>query len=352
VTDPFVPFTTARLTVRALRLDDAEALTAYRNDPDVARYQDWALPYPLERARQVIRDSHHPGNRPAAGEGWQLAVDLDGRLIGDVYLGLDATGSVATLGYTLAAAHHGAGYALEAVGAVVDRVLAERPQVHRIVASADPSNLPSIRLLEALGFSAEGVARRSEPIRGEWLDDARFGLLRDERAAWLARPSGPPDDVRLVEVTDGNVRAVGRLATFGWQRRLVAPNLVSLAEALVSGLDDAGGRLVPWCRAVEADGELVGFVMLAEPTATMPDAFLWRLMIDRWHQRRGIGQRVLNLVVEQTLAWGAPGLLVGWEPGLGSPEPFYVRNGFVPTGEVIDEEIFGRLTLAPSRCAP
>ena len=128
---------------------------------------------------------------------------------------------------------------------------------------------------------------------------------------------------------------VGRLTTFGWQQRLVAPNLVSLAEALVPGTDDDGGRLVPWYRAIEADGELVGFVMVAEPTTTLPDAFLWRLMIDRRHQRRGIGQRVLALVIEQAVAWAATELLVGWEPGLGSPRRFYLRNGFVPTGEVV-----------------
>ena len=105
---PFVPFSTARLTIRAFRPDDAESLAAYRNDPDVARYQDWALPYRLDRARAAIEDDRHVGERPVAGEWWQLAIDLDGALIGDIASASTTFGAVATLGYTLAAEHHGA----------------------------------------------------------------------------------------------------------------------------------------------------------------------------------------------------------------------------------------------------
>ena len=342
---PFVPFRTDRLTIRAFVAEDAESVAAYRDDPEVARYQDWDLPYGLERARASIQRYHAVGDGPVAGQWCQLAIDLDGTLIGDVAIGLDEHGAVATLGYTLARAHHGAGYAAEAVGALLGRLLAERPDVHRVTASVDPENLSSIRLLESLGFSSDGISRRSELIRGEWLDDARYGLLREEHAAWEARPSGPPATARLVEVTDANVRAVGRLATFGWQERLVAPNLVSLAQALVPGTDEEGGPMVPWLRAVEADGELAGFVMVAAPSPTSPRPYLWRFMIDRRHQRRGIGQLALRLVIEQAVAWGATALDVSWVPGFGSPEAFYVRNGFVPTG-AMDGEIAARLTLA------
>ena len=349
MTEPFVPFATERLTIRAARPDDADAVMAYRNDPDVARYQDWAVPYPLEKVRANIEDDRHVGERPVAGEAWVVAIDLAGTMIGDIYLGLEDAGAVATIGYTLARAHHGKGYAAEAVGAVIDRLLGERPQVHRINASVDPANVASIRLLESLGFTLEGIARKAALIRGEWLDDARYGLLREERTAWLARPTSAPSAVRLVEVTDANLRAVAQMATFGWQERLVAPNLWSLAQALRPGNDDAGGPLQPWVRAIEADGEPVGFVMLAAPTPTQPAPFLWRLMIDRRHQRRRIGQLALSLVIEQAVAWGTTALDVGWMPGIGSPAPFYVRNGFEPTGEVVDEEIFARLTLGSAR---
>src|SRR6476659_4498466 len=95
--EAFVPFRTDRLTIRSF-------------DPDVARYQDWSLPVPIERVRTAIERDREVGDRPVAGESWQLAVDLDGRLIGDVYLGLDDHGAVATIGYTFAAEHQGRGF--------------------------------------------------------------------------------------------------------------------------------------------------------------------------------------------------------------------------------------------------
>jgi RimJ/RimL family protein N-acetyltransferase len=343
---PFIPFRTERLTIRAFRPEDAAALVAYRSDPDVARYQDWPMPYPGDRVLAAIAADDALGDQPVAGTRRQLAIERDGVLIGDLYLGLDATGSVATIGYTLAAAHQGAGHATEAVGALIDRLFAALPDLHRIAATLDPENLRSIRLLEGLGFRSEGVTRRSVLIRGAWVDDATYGLLREDRAAWLARPQTPPVHVRLVEVTADNLDAVVALETFGWQRRLVAPNQRSLAHALLPGDDEAGHPVVPWYRAIEADGELVGFVMVAAPTPAEPTPYLWRFMIDRRHQRRGIGRVALALVIEQARAWGATAMLVSWVPGVGSPAAFYRAHGFVETGEVHDDEVVARLALA------
>ena len=76
-----------------------------------------------------------------------------------------------------------------------------------------------------------------------------------------------------------------------------------------------GVPVVPWFRAIEADGELAGFVMLAERTAAHPEAYLWRLLIDRHHQRRGIGDRVIALLTDRLRAEGHRTLLVSWHPG-------------------------------------
>jgi diamine N-acetyltransferase len=119
----------------------------------------------------------------------------------------------------------------------------------------------------------------------------------------------------------------------------------SLAEALIPPVEN-GAVEIPWYRAVAADGEIVGFVMVARSQpAPLPDPYLWRLLVDRMHQRRGIGGRVLDMVVEQCRQWGDTALLVSWVPGPGSPEPMYLASGFVPTGVVEDGEIEARLDL-------
>ena len=143
--------------------------------------------------------------------------------------------------------------------------------------------------------------------------------------------------VTLVEITAATVRAVCNLAVAPGQQGFVAPNAVSLAEALFS--EEA------WYRAVHADGELVGFVMLADETLRReppaePAVFLWRLMIAEGHQRRGIGREVMRLVLEHVRSRpGVRKFATSYVPAPDGPGPFYLGLGFTPTGEIDDGEI-------------
>lgn len=178
---PLVPIRTERLDIRLMRPADSESLAAYRNDPAVARHQGWQLPYDASHASEMLADQAHLDDVPPRG--WvQLAVERDGVMIGDLAVALVADGHVAEVGYTFASAHHGHGYATEALGGLVDRLFAAS-DVHRVVAHLDPGNTPSLRVLERLGFVFEGLARRSELVRGAWVDDLSYSLLREDRIA-------------------------------------------------------------------------------------------------------------------------------------------------------------------------
>ena len=147
--------------------------------------------------------------------------------------------------------------------------------------------------------------------------------------------------VALVEITSDSVRAIIDLEVAPEQRGFVAPNAVSIAEAYF----EKGA----WFRAIEADGASVGFVMLFDPTLpgasveegdTPGDILLWRLMIDRRHQRRGIGRAALDLVAAHAgTRPGATRLISSYVLGPGGPQAFYLRYGFVETGEVDDGEV-------------
>jgi diamine N-acetyltransferase len=143
--------------------------------------------------------------------------------------------------------------------------------------------------------------------------------------------------VTLREITSETVRAVTKLSVAENQKGFVAPNAVSLAEALFS--DEA------WYRAIYDDGELVGFVMLSdesikkEPPAE-PNIGLWRLMIDQRYQRRGIGRQVMRLVLEYVRSRpGTRYFYTSYVPDPGGPGPFYLGLGFEPNGEVEDGEV-------------
>jgi RimJ/RimL family protein N-acetyltransferase len=173
-----LPLPTSRLVVEMMRSQHAEAFMAYRNDPDVARFQDWAVPFTEEMARRLI-DEQDALEGPADGRWVQLAVLRDGVLIGDVAVGVDDLGRQAMIGYSIATAEQGNGYATEAVTAVVG-TLFEAPGMHRVSASIDPANHASRRVLDKLGFRHEGRAIAAVLVRGEWADDDRYALLATE----------------------------------------------------------------------------------------------------------------------------------------------------------------------------
>ena len=104
-------------------------------------------------------------------------------------------------------------------------------------------------------------------------------------------------------------------------------------------------RLEPWFRAIEADGVIAGFMMIAEETPPGEIPYLWRLLIDRRHQGRGIGSRAVALLVDRLRTMGKDRLHVSWQPGRGGPEGFYRKLGFVPDGRVIDGEVVAELLL-------
>lgn len=337
-----LPIRTGRLVLRALVPADAAVILAYRNDPEVARYQDWALPFTPVAAEQLVSDQADVVG-PVVGDWVQLGVEHRGRLVGDLAVGLDRSGITATVGYTLRADSWGKGLGTEAVGALVDALFARG--IERATATLDPLNLRSARLLERLGFRYEGRAVGAAFVRGAWLDDDRYGVTAPERADWVARPRSAPVDVRLVEVTDANRSVVASLATHHTQERFVATMAESFADAADPETHD-GAPVVPWMRAIEADEEVAGFLMTAEPRWSGEPPYLWRLLIDRRHQGRGIGRRALGLLIERLRDEGHDRLLTNWVRDQGGPEPFYLGLGFRLTGRIEDGEHEGELVLA------
>jgi diamine N-acetyltransferase len=136
-------------------------------------------------------------------------------------------------------------------------------------------------------------------------------------------------EVSLKEVTRETLRAVCKLDA-GDDATQVAPNAVSIAEA--SFYDEA------WFRAIYDNDALVGFVMLYDPTLAEepgePDFFLWRLMIDKAFQRRGLGHAAVNLLINYVRTRpGAKKLLVSHMSNADALGHFYGSLGFKYTGK-------------------
>ena len=335
---------TPRLMIRPVRPGDVDPLFERRNDPAVAALQAWVLPWPRERAESVVAEVMAMDG-PVDGRWFRVTVveGATGEVVGDLVLHPTNESRTAEVGYSLSTRHWGKGYAAEALEAFVAWILEALP-VTRLSGMLHPDNRASAMVLERNGFVFEGHTRLSFWLGEDNSDDWIYGMTRADWEAWRDRPRAAPRDVRLAPVTQENSATVRALRTHHSQRTFVAPMLDSFADALLPEIID-GAPVVPWLRAIEADGVIVGFVMLALTTPHHPEPFLWRLLIDRLHQRRGIASRVLELIADECRAVGDSTLLVSWVEGKGSPRPFYLAHGFVPTGRIVDGETEARLQL-------
>lgn len=130
--------------------------------------------------------------------------------------------------------------------------------------------------------------------------------------------------VSLREINDDNVSDVIDLSVSPDQTQFVAPNVRSLAQAFAA--------TKVWVRAVYADDEPVGFVMLSDD-ADQPRYYLWRFMIDQRHQGCGYGRQAMALTHDYVRSRPAGDrVYLSYVPETGGPGPFYKSLGYEDTG--------------------
>ena len=120
----------------------------------------------------------------------------------------------------------------------------------------------------------------------------------------------------------------------------------NVSEALLEADEEPGGRAIRF--GLYDDDTPVGFVMISDEVDG-PDYiahYLWKLLIDRDHQRKGYGTAALDLVSAYFRDRGNPKMWTTAGEGEDSPIPFYERYGFVRTGDIVfDDEVLLRLDL-------
>jgi RimJ/RimL family protein N-acetyltransferase len=145
------PVTTKRLSVRALRPSDAAVFRQMTDEPAITEVIDFLpAPFTLLDAERLIK-----GNGDGRDCFWGVWLRESASLIGTVGTHLRSFDEL-EIGYWFASSVHGQGFGAEAAGAVVHAVCVAFPD-RRIVAECRPQNEASWRLLEKIGFRADGT---------------------------------------------------------------------------------------------------------------------------------------------------------------------------------------------------
>ncbi|HYM39443.1 MAG TPA: GNAT family protein [Thermoplasmata archaeon] len=185
---PFPALETARLVLREITLDDTAFWLRHFSDPEIVEMTAFEPPADREAAKgELLRYAVHPFEQ-GTGIRWGMALRGSPELIGTLgYHGwVREGGDRARMGYDLAREHRGRGLMSEAMRAVLAHGF-DRMRLNRVEALIDPTNGPSIRLVERLGFRREGVLRENTYFRGRFIDDAVYALLvREWRGALSA----------------------------------------------------------------------------------------------------------------------------------------------------------------------
>ncbi len=145
-------------------------------------------------------------------------------------------------------------------------------------------------------------------------------------------------------VDASNLDAVLKLSVAPGQKHLVATPERSLAQVAY----EPAGRAV----AMFDGDEVVGMALLydARLDKDKPASQLcvWRILIDARHQRRGLGRLAMNWVAEEARRWGVAEVGLSHVDQPGHAGVFYMKLGFVYTGEVDDGERKMVLKLVPA----
>lgn len=173
--DPSV-IRTPRMTLRRLRPEDADLIALFAGDAKVARMTTRIPhPYPPGTAAAFVARAARPSQ---AEEVWALdpGTDAESGLIGLIGL-KTANGDEAEIGYWVAPALWGAGYATEAVQAIVEE--ARRRDLRAVTARVFQNNAASIRVLVRCGFEYIGEGEVYSVANGGMVPTFRYRLGLD-----------------------------------------------------------------------------------------------------------------------------------------------------------------------------
>lgn len=149
---------TERLRLRWPTEAEAEEIfTRYASDSEVTRYMLWRPHQSVEDTLVFLRKKD-VDPVIAGGQRWLLRLKTTGLLLG--MIGCRRVEShILQFGYCLARDSWGQGYATEATRAMVPRWIA-LPEIERVQAFCDPTNVASVKVLERSGLAYEGTLRR------------------------------------------------------------------------------------------------------------------------------------------------------------------------------------------------
>ena len=154
--------------------------------------------------------------------------------------------------------------------------------------------------------------------------------------------------IELQPITIDNFGTALKLAVKEGQRRFVAENVRSIAEAYVCSKTEGFIRLP---MAIYHGDTMVGFIMLGQNPGEEDRGEWWisRLMVDQAHQGKGCGRAATIAAIRWLRAkHRCKTILIGFQPENTVARGLYSSLGFEDTGQMGEGDVVFRLSVLTS----
>lgn len=162
-----------RTRVRPYVLDDLEHAVVFLSDPHVMRYV--GMPIDEFGAMEYLRTK----SDVSSPDTFAIERKEDGRVIGELTLESGEARGIYGFKLMMARDVQENGYARD----VLEGLMAfffEELKAHKLCATVLADNEAAEALVRSVGMELEGVLRAETFFLGQWADEKRFGLLREE----------------------------------------------------------------------------------------------------------------------------------------------------------------------------
>ncbi|WP_338761584.1 GNAT family N-acetyltransferase [Bernardetia sp. ABR2-2B] len=178
--NPYFILPTMRLYLRPIDIEDAEEVFEYKSNKKANKFQGF-IPKNKEEVEDFIqKKTAREINIENTWFQFVIIHERDTKIIGDVGLHfLEGGNNQVEFGITLNSEYQQQGYAKEAMKTVISYLFRDLNK-HRIIASIDPRNISSIKLMKSLNMRKEAHFEKSLFFKNEWVDDLIYAILKEE----------------------------------------------------------------------------------------------------------------------------------------------------------------------------
>lgn len=168
---------TERLWIRPFEPEDWKAVLAYTSVPAVMTYIPGGVQTEEDAKQFVI---HNIGDH---AQNYAVQLKNGGPLIGHLVFHKYFGEHTYEIGWVFSPHYRNQGYASEAAASMLKYGF-EELRLHRIIATCQPENIPSYRVMEKIGMRREGFFKKCIPNGAhDWWDEYYYAILQEE---WLA----------------------------------------------------------------------------------------------------------------------------------------------------------------------